>query len=103
MMNKLDRFNAITDKIKETLLLKNHDYGDSFAKTYAKFGLIAPIVRMGDKYERLCTLATNKNLVKDESIDDTLYDLMGYVILTLAEREGYDNPMMVMEDKDGRS
>ena len=93
-MDKLERINHITDKIKETLLFKNHDYGDSFKKTYKKFGMIAPVVRMGDKYERLCTLINAKQqLVKDESINDTLYDLMGYVILTLAEREGYDDPL----------
>lgn len=103
MMNKLDRINSIVEKMKQTLLFKNHDYGDSFAKSYAKWGLIAPVVRISDKYERLCSLMNKERMVADESIDDTLYDMMGYIILTLAEREGYDNPMMVTEDKDGRT
>ena len=97
MINKFDKINQITERIKETLTIKNHDYGDSFAKSYAKWGMIAPVVRISDKFERLCALIDNKALVKDETLDDTLYDMMGYIILTLAEREGYDNPLK--EDK----
>ncbi|MBQ3502512.1 MAG: DUF1599 domain-containing protein [Clostridia bacterium] len=103
MMNKLDRINNILEKMKQTLLFKNHDYGDSFAKSYAKWGLIAQVVRISDKYERLCSLMNKERMVTDESIDDTLYDMMGYIILTLAEREGYDNPMMTTEDKNERT
>ena len=46
---------------------KNHDYGDSFSKSFAEFGLIAAVVRMSDKMERLKSLCK-----RDESETDCL-------------------------------
>ena len=55
-----------------TYIRKNHDYGDSFNKSLDKFGLIASVVRMNDKMERIESLMNKEALVKDESIKDTL-------------------------------
>ena len=66
---------------------KNHDYGDSFAKLRSELPL-AILVRIYDKYSRLKTLLQGKQqLVKDESIDDTLMDLANYCIMELVERK----------------
>ena len=63
---------------KEALELfkkKNKDYGDSFA-TYGPIGVI---VRIGDKISRLNSITKNGiNMVNDESLRDTLIDLHNY-------------------------
>lgn len=62
------------------LFKKNADYGDSFA-TYGPVGVI---VRMGDKINRLSSV-TNKgiNLVDNESVRDTLIDLHNYAAMAI--------------------
>lgn len=79
---------------------KNHDYGDSFAKSFAEYGMAMPCIRLEDKLNRLKTLTRNGNQqVNDESIDDTLMDLANYAIMTLVERrnETDDVPLISME------
>lgn len=93
----VESFKGITSKMAETYEKKNHDYGDSFDKSLDKFGLIASVVRMGDKMNRIESLINKSiqnpaypsvsvkdvNLVKDESIKDTLLDLANYAIMTV--------------------
>lgn len=63
---------------------KNADYGNSFEESLEKHGIIAAIVRMEDKILRLSNLSKNQSeqLVKDESIIDTLKDLSNYALMT---------------------
>lgn len=79
----VQRFMDITTNMAKTYAAKNHDYGNSFEQSCNKFGIIAAIVRMGDKMNRLESLAVKKAEVKDESIKDTLLDLATYSIMTL--------------------
>ena len=66
---------------------KNKDYGDAFAN----YGPIGVIVRMGDKINRLSSVTNNGiNLVKTESIRDTLIDLHNYSAMAI---------MLMDEDK----
>lgn len=87
-----NQFKKYTDKLAETLLEKNTDYGDSFTKSVDKFGIIAAVVRLEDKFNRLENLTANgdKEKVKDESLADTALDISGYGLLLykyLKERE----------------
>lgn len=66
---------------------KNHDYGDSFHKSYEEWGLPMAAIRLGDKYNRFCRLIKVEAEVKDESIRDTLIDLANYAIMTVMELE----------------
>lgn len=67
---------------------KNHDYGDSFHKTYEEFGPVALAIRLQDKVSRLSALTTSKErMVKDESICDTLMDIANYAILGIMEMD----------------
>lgn len=82
---------AIINRIVELLVQKNHDYGNSFGNQLAKHGPIVFKIRMEDKISRLKTLLTPvssseaapQSQVKDESIEDTLRDIIGYCILFL--------------------
>ncbi len=59
---------------------KNADYGDSFAN----FGPVGVIVRMGDKINRLASVTRNGvNLVDTESVRDTLIDLHNYAAMAI--------------------
>ena len=63
---------------------KNADYGNSFENSLDKHGLIAAIVRMDDKMNRVTTLnKTAEQLVNDESVRDTLMDLANYAIMSV--------------------
>ena len=75
-------FQEITNGLYETYCKKNRDYGNSFEQSLNKFGEIAALIRISDKYNRLCSLITNKEQeVKDESIDDTILDMANYLIM----------------------
>lgn len=84
-MDNAERHQAILAAIHESYKRKNADYGDSFHKSYERFGLISPIVRMSDKMGRLETLCSKEAQVKEESIRDTLMDLANYCIMTVME------------------
>lgn len=77
-------FNDLTNEMNELYRKKNADYGNSFDISLNKYGMIAALTRMSDKFNRLETLILNKNQqVSDEKIEDTLMDLASYCIMTL--------------------
>lgn len=81
--DSVEQFTHITNTMVKTYTAKNCDYGNSFDQSLDKFGLIASIVRMGDKMNRIESLSKKKAEVKDESIKDTLLDLANYAIMTV--------------------
>ena len=84
-MSKFERHEEICKELNQIYRAKNHDYGDSFGETFKKLGIISAVTRITDKVNRLQSLCTNENKVKDESINDTLRDLANYAIMTLIE------------------
>lgn len=80
----MERIDKILDDMKELLNKKNQDYGNSFHDSYVEFGIIAPVVRLSDKFNRLKSL-TKGNYPHFESVEDTLKDIIGYCTLTLNE------------------
>lgn len=76
-------FIDITNSLTEIYQAKNQDYGNSFEKSLYKFGLVASIIRLSDKMNRIESLSRTKAKVKDESIEDTLLDLANYAIMTV--------------------
>ena len=73
----------ITKELRKTYKKKNKDYGDSFANSLDKHGLIAAIVRMDDKMSRLSNLVgADELMVTSESMRDTVMDLANYCIMT---------------------
>ena len=84
------KYMDIINKLKETFLKKNHDYGSSVKKNYDKFeaygkneGLKYVFGRIAEKHDRLENLiyGDHTNQVTDESIEDTLLDMANYAIL----------------------
>lgn len=81
--DNIQSFMDITTDMAKTYAAKNHDYGNSFEQSCNKFGIIASVVRLGDKMNRIESLAIKKAEVKDESIKDTLLDMANYAIMTV--------------------
>ena len=82
------RHQEICDDIHATYLQKNAAYGDSFHQLYEDLGIISAVTQITHKYNRLKTLAKNKDInTDDETIMDTLIDLANYCILTAMEIE----------------
>ena len=87
MNDILEKHKELCDRIHNTCVAKNHDYGNSASDLYNKFGLISYIVRMNDKMNRINTLIKKEAEVKDEKITDTLLDLANYCLLAVADME----------------
>ena len=79
-MNRLTQLETVQKEAAALFKKKNKDYGDAFAN----YGPIGVIVRMGDKINRLSNVTNNGiNLVKTESIRDTLIDLHNYSAMAI--------------------
>ena len=91
------RFNELIAEIKQLHEAKNADYSNDkdalqCFQTSENIGIAAwkgCLVRMGDKYNRICSLAKKGEAsVKDETVKDTLMDLAVYSLLCI---ELYEN------------
>ena len=87
------KIQAICKEIEELLVVKNAKYGNSFETTRDKYGAIAYVLRLEDKLNRVFTLVNTNDDGKstDESILDTIKDILGYTILELMYRTKYDD------------
>jgi hypothetical protein len=63
-----------------TVTKKQRDYG---SENIAKFGLNGLVIRMHDKIARLENLLKKKSSPSNESIEDTLLDIIGYSIIAI--------------------
>ncbi len=86
-MKKVEQHSIISRELTELYERKNADYGDSFGKSYAEYGLAMPCIRLEDKLNRLknLTLRSGKQQIAEESIRDTLMDLANYAIMSIIE------------------
>lgn len=89
---------SINDKILNILINKNKSYGGSFEKTIKEYGESTVLVRFSDKFNRLKHLykvAYGKEDSTDikESIEDCLFDIIGYSLLMLLFKK--NNPNLV--------
>ena len=80
----------IANDIADLVEKKNSDYNSSFDKTLEKYGPTAYFLRISDKLERAEQLTKNKALVKDEKLEDTLKDVIGYTLLYLNYMENHN-------------
>ena len=79
-MDRVSQYKGVQNEAISLFKKKNQDYGDSFAN----FGPVGVIVRMGDKINRLSSITKSSvSLVKTESIRDTLIDLHNYAAMAI--------------------
>ena len=84
-MNRRDQIVAACNKVKQLLLEKNDAYGDSalsplniFSQASAEYGIRN---RIDDKLKRI------KNAGLSDATEDTLLDLVGYLVLLIIARD----------------
>ena len=77
---------TIANEIAELVEKKDKDYNSAFSKTLKEYGNVAYFLRLDDKLNRLKNLMLNNNNAEvNESIEDTLKDIIGYTLLMLKE------------------
>lgn len=86
-MDKIAMHDTICAQLNALYAQKNNDYGDSFGKSYAEYGMVMPCIRLEDKLNRLKSLTVHnvRQNVQNESVEDTLMDLANYAVMTLVE------------------
>lgn len=90
----MSEFKRVISEMEELYENKNKDYGDIFTKGYKEYGMIMPLIRIEDKFNRFKQITTNnETMVKSESVRDTLIDLANYTVMTIVEldKEGRDD------------
>lgn len=77
--------NEIVEEIAKLHDKKNNDYGGAYYEMLEECGTAAGSGIIYNKARRFANLVKNSNqqMVKDESIEDTLLDLASYAIMTL--------------------
>lgn len=97
-MNRPEQLKAVQLEALKLFEKKNKDYGDSFA-TYGPVGVI---VRLGDKITRLSSITKSSiTLIKSESVRDTLIDLHNYAamaIMLMDENKKKETENVVVEN-----
>ena len=78
-----DMIKEIANEVAELVEKKNKDYGNSFDRTLEVYGDVAYFLRIEDKLSRLRCLTKKKVCITDESIEDTLKDIIGYTLLMI--------------------
>ena len=77
---------VLANEIAELVEKKDKDYNSAFSKTLKEYGNVAYFLRLDDKLNRLKNLMLNNNNAEvNESIEDTLKDIIGYTLLMLKE------------------
>lgn len=82
----MGEYERIVTDTMELCKKKNKDYGSSVQDTYQKFGDISYLTRITDKYNRICSLMSKDNEIKDESILDSIKDMGNYCFLWSASK-----------------
>lgn len=104
-MTNLERHKQVCYELNRLYDKKNRDYGDAFAKSYKDYGMVMPVIRIGDKYNRIHNLVCRNadvSHVADESIRDTLLDLANYAIMTVMEMDAEEPRFASVRDDKGR-
>lgn len=90
-MTNTEQFLRIAQGMAGSYEKKDAAYGNSFHVSVQKYGLIAALTRISDKFNRMENLILNNADANDESLEDTLLDLASYCIMTVMEsKQNYD-------------
>ena len=97
-MTSAEKITAVADGVRDLLLSKNKAYGDSALKP-------ANIFARGSAVENLCSRIDDKimrikNLGITDKTEDTIQDLIGYLILLKIAIEDERNNLQVSDGQD---
>lgn len=76
--SRVEQMQSLQQAQLQTFIVKNADYGDSFAE----HGPVGVLVRIGDKLKRLQNITKSGiTLVDNEGLRDTAMDLSNYALM----------------------
>lgn len=87
MNPKHARHKKILENLHDTYVDKNNKYGDAFTDTVEKYGNVAALTRMYDKFSRIETMVLNEIEDSEESVIDSALDLANYLVMFVMELE----------------
>ena len=87
MNPKHARHKEILENLHDIYVDKNNKYGDAFAETVDKYGNVAALTRMYDKFSRIETMIINEIEDSEESVIDSALDLANYLVMFVMELE----------------
>lgn len=92
MRNKIEQFRTIANNLADLYKKKNAAYGDSFGISIEKYGRIAGLTRISDKFNRMENLILHPETdINDERLEDTLLDMASYCIMLAMELGDTEN------------
>lgn len=74
-------YSSVVEELGETYLKKNSDYGNSFEDALDEFGEVVGLFMLKMKYDRMTSLFKKGSNEVDESIIDSLDDMINYGIM----------------------
>ena len=81
------RHKQILEHLHDVYVDKNNKYGDAFADTVEKYGNVAALTRMYDKFSRIETMILHEIEDSEESVIDSALDLANYLVMFVIELE----------------
>ena len=92
-MDKTQKHRILCEKINKMYHYKNEEYGDSFSASIQKYGYIAALTRISDKFHEFEHLILSKDNGPDtnEAIIDTCLNAANYFLMTIIELENDRN------------
>jgi hypothetical protein len=85
--NNQTQFLATLEEAAKLRHRKMYDYGLSY-QTHGSYGIV---VRMTDKMQRLCRLTEPGAKPNNETVEDTLLDIVNYAAMCIMERRREKN------------
>lgn len=83
--DKFDIMQAEADALINLMRAKDKDYGSSFDNMVDEFGMVAAVIPLKNKVDRVSSIVKNGGAaLKTESMEDSVKDLAGYALMTLA-------------------
>jgi len=108
-----DEMKKISEKVQNTLRRKGSDYSGN-TDTFSSFKTTSSLsnvptekvifTRIADKMSRIGNILDTENKVKDETVEDTIVDCIGYLVLLKSYLHEKNNTLVkkvVVEEDDG--
>lgn len=90
ILNTEKQIQQISDEVRDLLVSKNRAYGDSALNPIAVFGNSDPIVSLGARIDDKLMRIKNRGIT--DKTEDTINDLIGYLILLKIAINNVSNP-----------
>jgi len=94
------KFDEILNSVSQLLGKKRKAYGDNYERGRDKRGPVCFYLRIEDKVNRIEQLDLNPTQSNDESVEDSLMDIIGYCVNEINYRAEKKNPELIASEPD---